>query len=56
MADPCSVILDEPFTAIDVNGVDRDPSVWRSIRSRGDLILTTHQPLNVIESKVAAFH
>ncbi len=30
-------ILDEPFTAIDVNGVDRLTSVWRSIRSRGGL-------------------
>lgn len=31
-------ILDEPFTAIDVNGVERSPNVWHSIRSRAELL------------------
>ena len=40
-------ILDEPFTAIDVNGVDRQHT-----EQGGIVILTTHQPLNVAESKI----
>ena len=42
-------ILDEPFTAIDVNGVDR---LAQHTEQGGIVILTTHQPLNVAESKI----
>ena len=42
-------ILDEPFTAIDVNGVDR---LTQHTEQGGIVILTTHQPLNVAESKI----
>lgn len=46
-------ILDEPFTAIDVNGVDRLTQRMAQHTSRGGIvILTTHQPLNVAESKI----
>ncbi|EPQ8463854.1 cytochrome c biogenesis heme-transporting ATPase CcmA [Escherichia coli] len=46
-------ILDEPFTAIDVNGVDRlTQRMAQHTEQRGIVILTTHQPLNVAESKI----
>ena len=46
-------ILDEPFTAIDVNGVDRLTLRMAQHTERGGIvILTTHQPLNVAESKI----
>ncbi|HFE1072508.1 TPA: cytochrome c biogenesis heme-transporting ATPase CcmA [Escherichia coli] len=46
-------ILDEPFTAIDVNGVDRLTQRMAQHTERGGIvILTTHQPLNVAESKI----
>ncbi|EJX7501820.1 cytochrome c biogenesis heme-transporting ATPase CcmA [Escherichia coli] len=46
-------ILDEPFTAIDVNGVDRlTQRMAQHMEQRGIVILTTHQPLNVAESKI----
>ncbi len=46
-------ILDEPFTAIDVNGVDRlTQRMARHTEQGGIVILTTHQPLNVAESKI----
>ncbi len=45
-------ILDEPFTAIDVNGVDRlTQRMAQHTEQGGIVILTTHQPLNVAESK-----
>ncbi|EKN5210945.1 cytochrome c biogenesis heme-transporting ATPase CcmA [Escherichia coli] len=46
-------ILDEPFTAIDVNGVDRLTQRMAQYTEQGGIvILTTHQPLNVAESKI----
>ncbi|WP_097423075.1 cytochrome c biogenesis heme-transporting ATPase CcmA [Escherichia coli] len=46
-------ILDEPFTAIDVNGVDRlTQRMAKHTEQGGIVILTTHQPLNVAESKI----
>ena len=46
-------ILDEPFTAIDVNGVDRLTQRMAQLTEQGGIvILTTHQPLNVAESKI----
>ncbi|EFY9977799.1 TPA: cytochrome c biogenesis heme-transporting ATPase CcmA [Shigella boydii] len=46
-------ILDEPFTAIDVNGVDRlTQRMAQHTEQVGIVILTTHQPLNVAESKI----
>ncbi|WP_215410338.1 cytochrome c biogenesis heme-transporting ATPase CcmA [Escherichia coli] len=46
-------ILDEPFTAIDVNGVDRlTQRMAQRTEQGGIVILTTHQPLNVAESKI----
>ncbi|WP_311764636.1 cytochrome c biogenesis heme-transporting ATPase CcmA [Escherichia coli] len=46
-------ILDEPFTAIDVNGVDRlTKRMAQHTEQGGAVILTTHQPLNVAESKI----
>ncbi|HAJ4690268.1 TPA: cytochrome c biogenesis heme-transporting ATPase CcmA [Escherichia coli] len=50
-------ILDEPFTAIDVNGVDRltqrmAQHTEQHTEQGGIVILTTHQPLNVAESKI----
>ena len=46
-------ILDEPFTAIDVNGVDRlTQRMAQHTEQGGILILTTRQPLNVAESKI----
>ncbi|ELR6224750.1 cytochrome c biogenesis heme-transporting ATPase CcmA [Escherichia coli] len=46
-------ILDEPFTAIDVNGVDRlTQRMAQHTEKGGIVILTTHQPLNVAESKI----
>lgn len=43
---------DEPFTAIDVNGVDRLTKRMAQHTEQGTVILTTHQPLNVAESKI----
>lgn len=46
-------ILDEPFTAIDVNGVDRlTQRMAQHMEQGGIVILTIHQPLNVAESKI----
>ncbi|AHM44452.1 cytochrome C biogenesis protein CcmA [Escherichia coli] len=46
-------ILDEPFTAIDVNGVDRlTQRMAQHTEQGGIVILTTHQQLNVAESKI----
>ena len=46
-------ILDEPFTAIDVNGVDRlTQRMAQHTEQGGIVILTPHQPLNVTESKI----
>lgn len=46
-------ILDEPFTAIDVNGVDRlTQRMAQHTEQGGIVILTTHQPLNVETNKV----
>ena len=46
-------ILDEPFTAIDVNAVDRLTQRMAPHTEQGGIvILTTHQPLNVAESKI----
>ncbi|MCO0553820.1 cytochrome c biogenesis heme-transporting ATPase CcmA [Escherichia coli] len=46
-------ILDEPFTAIDVNGVDRlTQRMAQHTEQGGIVILTTHKPLNVAESKI----
>ncbi|HCL5281140.1 TPA: heme ABC transporter ATP-binding protein CcmA, partial [Salmonella enterica] len=45
--------LDEPFTAIDVNGVERLTQRMAQHTAQGGMvILTTHQPLNVETSKV----
>ena len=45
--------LDEPFTAIDVNGVDRlTQRMAQHTEQGGIVILTTHQQLNVAESKI----
>ena len=49
-------ILDEPFTAIDVNGVDRlTQRMAQHTEQGGIVILTTRQPLNVAESKIRRF-
>ena len=46
-------ILDEPFTAIDVNGVDRlTQRMAQHTEQGGRVLLTTHQPLNVAERKI----
>jgi len=46
-------ILDEPFTAIDVNGVDRLTRRMADHTARGGMvIMTTHQPLNVASDKI----
>ncbi|MBA3113282.1 cytochrome c biogenesis heme-transporting ATPase CcmA [Salmonella enterica] len=46
-------VLDEPFTAIDVNGVERLTQRMAQHTAQGGMvILTTHQPLNVETSKV----
>lgn len=46
-------ILDEPFTAIDVNGVERlTQRMAQHTEQGGIVILTTHQPLNVETGKV----
>lgn len=46
-------ILDEPFTAIDVNGVERlTQRMAQHTEQGGIVILTTHQPLNVETDKV----
>ena len=46
-------ILDEPFTAIYVNGVDRlTQRMAQHTEQGGIVILTTHHPLNVAESKI----
>ncbi|SUX72686.1 cytochrome c biogenesis protein CcmA [Citrobacter freundii] len=46
-------ILDEPFTAIDVNGVERlTQRMAQHTELGGIVILTTHQPLNVETNKV----
>lgn len=46
-------ILDEPFTAIDVNGVDRlTQRMAQHTEQGGIVIFTTHQPLNVETNKV----
>ncbi len=46
-------ILDEPFTAIDVNGVDRlTQRMAQHTEQGGIVILTPPQPLNVAESKI----
>jgi heme exporter protein A len=46
-------ILDEPFTAIDVNGVERLTAQMSAHTEQGGMvILTTHQPLNVGDDKL----
>lgn len=46
-------ILDEPFTAIDVNGVERLTQRMAEHTGQGGMvILTTHQPLNVATDKI----
>ena len=46
-------ILDEPFTAIDVNGVDRLTQRMAQHTEQGGIVIpTTHQPLNVAENKI----
>ena len=46
-------ILDEPFTAIDVNGVERLTQRMTQHTERGGIvILTTHQPINVATDKI----
>ena len=46
-------ILDEPFTAIDVNGVERlTQRMAEHTQQGGIVILTTHQPLNVATDKI----
>ena len=46
-------ILDEPFTAIDVNGVETTDSAYgAAYGAGGGGILTTHQPLEVETDKV----
>ena len=50
---PALWILDEPFTAIDVNGVERlTQRMAQHTEQGGIVILTTHQPLNVETDKV----
>jgi len=46
-------ILDEPFTAIDMNGVERLTQLMAQHTERGGIvILTTHQPINVATDKI----
>jgi heme exporter protein A len=46
-------ILDEPFTAIDVDGVERlTQRMAQHVAQGGQVILTTHQPLNVAPADV----
>lgn len=46
-------ILDEPFTAIDMNGVERLTQRMAQHTERGGIvILTTHQPINVATDKI----
>lgn len=46
-------ILDEPFTAIDVNGVERlTQRMAQHTDLGGIVILTTHQPLNVADNQI----
>lgn len=46
-------VLDEPFTAIDVEGVERlTQRMAQHTEQGGIVILTTHQPLNVAAEKV----
>ncbi len=46
-------ILDEPFTAIDVNGVERLTQRMAQHTERGGIvILTTHQPINMATDKI----
>lgn len=50
-------ILDEPFTAIDVNGVDRlTQRMAQHTEQGGIVILTTHQRSTLLKVKFAAFH
>ncbi|HEM6628957.1 TPA: cytochrome c biogenesis heme-transporting ATPase CcmA [Citrobacter farmeri] len=46
-------ILDEPFTAIDVNGVERlTQRMAQHTEEGGIVILTTHQPMNVATDRI----
>lgn len=46
-------ILDEPFTAIDVNGVERlTQRMAEHTEQGGSVILTTHQPMNVAIDRI----
>ena len=46
-------IIDEPFTAIDVNGVERlTQRMAQHTEEGGIVILTTHQPLNVATDRI----
>ncbi len=46
-------ILDEPFTAIDMNGVERLTQRMAQHTERGGIvILTTHQPINMATDKI----
>lgn len=46
-------ILDEPFTAIDVNGVERlTQRMAQHTANGGVVILTTHQPMNVATDRI----
>ncbi|EOS8830632.1 ATP-binding cassette domain-containing protein, partial [Salmonella bongori] len=46
-------ILDEPFTAIDVNGVERlTRRMAQHVGQGGSVMLTTHQPLNAAADKI----
>ena len=46
-------VLDEPFTALDVHGVDFIESMLLGHKNRGGMVmLTTHQPLRMDESHV----
>lgn len=46
-------LLDEPFTAIDVDGVERlTQRMAQHTEQGGIVILTTHQPLNVAQEKI----
>ena len=46
-------ILDEPFTAIDVNGVERLTQRMAQYTEQGGIvILTTHQPINMATDKI----
>jgi heme exporter protein A len=46
-------VLDEPFTALDVHGVDFIESMLLGHKDRGGMVmLTTHQPLRMDESHV----